>query len=172
MIKSVDPGKTLVHDEEKHEKTKVKKKLGKTHDEQIQVESNISASLPINSTTEENENEKEKEIHKYNTEENPQTKMTDTANTMPNINYNDELKDIIGSLLEEMRSLRNMVHHDITDLQKAISQQNMDISKLEESVVESKNDIRKYLTDKVENNTRRYNRYWRKTRPSKKKMTN
>ena len=132
-------------------KNKVKKKLGKTHDEQIQAESNIPAPLSINSTKEENKNEKEKEIHNYNTKENPQTKMTDTVNTVPNINYNNELKVIIGSLLEEMRSLRNMVHHDITDLQKAISQQKTDISKLEKSVLESKNDIRKYLTDKVEN---------------------
>ena len=77
MIKSADYEKSSVHDEEKHEKTKGKKKLGKTHDEQIQAESNVPASLSINSTVD--EKEKEKENHNYNTKENSQTNRNDTV---------------------------------------------------------------------------------------------
>ena len=43
---------------------------------------------------------------------------------------NDELKGIIGSLVEEMKCLRETVHRGITDLQNAVSQQKMDKSKL------------------------------------------
>ena len=75
-------------------------------------------------------------------------RMRDIDNAVSTTNYNDELKAIIGSLLEEMNGLRNTVHHDITDLQNAISQQKVDISKLEESVLDSKNDIRNTLLTK------------------------
>ena len=36
---------------------------------------------------------------------------------------NEELKNIIGPLVEEMKLLRETVHHDIKDLQNAVSQQ-------------------------------------------------
>ena len=138
-----------MHDEEKHEKTKGKKKLGKAYEEQ--AECDAPASLSKNAI----QDEKEKENYNHNTKENTQMKGDDTVNQELNNNPNAELKDIIGSLLEEMKSLRNTVHHDITELQNAVSQQKMDISKLEESVSDSKNEIRKYLADKAECNTQK-----------------
>ena len=70
---------------------------------------------------------------------------------------NDEFKGIIGSLVEEMKCLRETVHHDITDLQSMMSQQKMDISKLEEMLSDSQKEIRKYIIDKIELNTENIN---------------
>ena len=75
-------------------------------------------------------------------------------NTMKS-NSNNELKAIIGALVEEMRSLQNTVHHDITDLQNVVTQQKIDITKLEESVIDTKHDIRKFLTKKIDNNAQK-----------------
>ena len=36
---------------------------------------------------------------------------------------NEELKNIIGPLVEKMKLLRETVHHDIKDLQNVVSQQ-------------------------------------------------
>ena len=69
--------------------------------------------------------------------DNPQIELNNTTE-----NYSsNELKNIIGSLVEEMRSLHNTVHHNITDLQNVVTQQKLDITKLEESVKDTTHDI-------------------------------
>ena len=67
---------------------------------------------------------------------------------------NEELKSIIGPLVEEMKLLRETVHHDITDLQNAVSQQKQDITQLEKSLTGSQKEIRNFLIDKIKLNTR------------------
>ena len=67
---------------------------------------------------------------------------------------NEELKSIIEPLVEEMKLLRETVHHDIIDLQNAVSQQKQDITKLEESLTGSQKEIRNFLIYKIELNTR------------------
>ena len=71
-----------------------------------------------------------------------------TTNTTPS----DDFKTIIGSLIEEMRNLRQTVHHDIRDLQNTVSQQKVDITQMEQSVKEAKQEIRKLLIEKIDNN--------------------
>ena len=51
-----------------------------------------------------------------------------------------------------MRNLRQTVHHDIRDLQNAVSQQKVDITQMEQSVKEAKQEIRKLLIEKIDNN--------------------
>lgn len=72
--------------------------------------------------------------------------------TTPN-ESNKELKDIIGPPVEEMKLLRETVHHDIQDLQNAVSKQ-QDITKLEESLTNSQKEIKNFLMDKIDLDTR------------------
>ena len=51
-----------------------------------------------------------------------------------------------------MRNLHQTVHHDIRDLQNAVSQQKVDITQMEQSVKEAKQEIRKLLIEKIDNN--------------------
>ena len=76
---------------------------------------------------------------------------TNTANTI-NTTPSDDFKTIIGSLIEEMRNLRQTVHHDILDLQNAVSQQKVDITQMEQSVKEAKQEIKQLLIEKIDNN--------------------
>ena len=100
-----------------------------------QPERNSAASQ----TGKELENCREKETPRENagTNDNLQIELNNTTENYP---IND-LKNIIGNLVEEMRSLRNTVHHDITDLQNTVTQQKVDITKLEESVKNTTYDI-------------------------------
>ena len=50
---------------------------------------------------------------------------------------NTELKDIIDSLVEEVKLLRKSVHSDKQELQKVVTIQQKDISKLEDSLAAS-----------------------------------
>ena len=127
------------------EKCKGKRKSGKSLKEQIACDDQ-DLLLP-NST----EDEKQKSIKKKGTIQKEQTKY-DEQNMCKD--SNEELKGIIGSLVEEMKCLRETVHHDITDLQSVVSQQNMDISKLEEMLSNSQRQIRNYLINKIELNTK------------------
>ena len=71
-----------------------------------------------------------------------------TTSTTPS----EDFKAIIGSLVEEMKNLRQTVHHDIRDLQNAVSQQKVDITQLEQSVKDAKQEIRKLFIEKIDNN--------------------
>ena len=146
IIKHVDQDKDAPQSEEKPERTKGKIKPGKQMDGKKQSESNIITSQ----TDVEKENCQETETDRENvgSNDNPQLDLNNTTKS----NSNNELKDIIGSLVEEMRSLHNTVHHDITDLQNVVTQQKLDITKLEESVIDTKHDIRKFLTERIDNN--------------------
>ena len=67
---------------------------------------------------------------------------------------NNELKNIIGPLEEEMKLLRESVHHDIQELQNAVLKQQEDFTKLKESLTESQKEIKNFFTVKIELNTR------------------
>ena len=80
--------------------------------------------------------------------------LIDTPQSEPKNITEDEpmndLKKIIENLVEEMRSLCNTVHHDISDLQITVTHQKEDITKLEESVTNTTQDIRNLLVEKFE----------------------
>ena len=52
-----------------------------------------------------------------------------------------------------MRNLCQTVHHDILDLQSAVSQQKVDITQMEQSVKEAKQEIKQLLIEKIDNNS-------------------
>ena len=60
---------------------------------------------------------------------NGQKNMTNTENTIKTT-PSDDFNTIIGSLVDKMRNLRQTVHHDIVDLQSAVSQQKVDITQI------------------------------------------
>ena len=127
------------------EKSKGKRKTQKSLEEQTECDGqDLSLS---NSTEDEKQKSKKKQgdIQKEHVEYKEQHTCKDS---------NEELKGIIGSLVEEMTCLRETVHYDITDLQDAVSKQKMDISKLEETLSDSQKEIRNYLTDKIEVNAK------------------
>ena len=144
MIKHQDPEKETSTTAEKTEKTKgatkpIKNVDGKKHAERIIVET------PSDLDALEHRNlETSREI----------TGLIDTPQSEPKNIMEDEpmndLKKIIENLVDEMRSLRNTVHHDISDLQITVTRQKGDITKLEESVTNTTHDIRNLLVEKFE----------------------
>ena len=129
-------------------KIKGKQKSGKQSDEHMQGDCNTPIPSATSQTGEEIISGHDIGIDNLNSQENPQRNFNNITNTTPN----DELKAIIGLLLEEMRSLRHTVHHDIRDLQDAVSQQKVDITQMEQSLRDTKHEIRKFLIEKIDNN--------------------
>ena len=126
------------HAGENSEKIKGKKNPEKQGNEPIQ--GTLNTGMPITtSQTEEETN-------------NGQKNMTNTENTIKTT-PSDDFNTIIGSLVDEMRNLRQTVHHDIVDLQSAVSQQKVDITQIEQSVKEAKKEIKQLLIEKIDNNT-------------------
>ena len=130
-LKSIDCEKEAEHTEEKPEKIKGKKKTEKQCDETTQGDYNTPLPSTISQTGEE---------------------ITIGHNNTTNTTPSDDFKTIIGLLVEEMRNLRQTVHHDIQDLQNAVSQQKVDITQMEQLVKEAKQEIRKLLIEKIDNN--------------------
>ena len=95
-----------------------------------------------------------KEIAEY---EHGNTQSEHTKNTDQNKSEetNEELKGIIGSLVEEMKRLHETVHRDITELHGTVSKQKEDISKLKEPLADSDSDLRKHLIKQTEQNTQK-----------------
>ena len=147
-LKSTDHEKEAGQAEEKPKKIKGKWKSGKQNVEHMQEICNTPIPSATSKTVEEKISEHDIEIENHISQVNQQRSCNNTTNTTPD----DELKAIIGSLIEEMRSLRHTVHHDIRDLQNAISQQKVDITQMEQSVRDTKHEIKKFLTEKIDNN--------------------
>ena len=82
-------------------KIKGKWKLAKQSDKQMQGDCNIPMPFATSQTIDETINEHDTETENLDSQENPQRNCNNTTNTTSN----DELNAIIGSLIEEMRSL-------------------------------------------------------------------
>ena len=78
---------------------------------------------------------------------------TSTIENTKKTTSSNDINTIIGSLVEEMKNLRQTVHHDILDLQSAVSQQKANITHMEQSVKEAKQEIKDLLLEKIDNNT-------------------
>ena len=96
-------------------KNKGKKTLEKPGKESIQGESKTPKSLATCQFEDETKGEINVEPGNTSTDE-------DTIRTTSG----DDIHTIIGSLVAEMRNLRQTVHHDILDLQKVVSQQKVE----------------------------------------------
>ena len=136
------------HDQEHppdEEKCKGKRKSGKSLKEPIECDDQDLSIPNLTEGEKQKSRKKNGNIQKDHTEYEEQNTCKDS---------NEELKGIIGSLVEEMKCLRETLHHYITNLQNAVSQKKRDISKLEETLSDSQKEIRNYLIDKIELNTK------------------
>ena len=110
-----------------------------------QTESNGHYSVVNEMSKTERENiDQDQEI--THSEQKTTNKYTDTVTQ-------EGIKGIIGSLLEEMKQLRETIHKDITELQNTVSKQKSDISKL----TNSDNELKKCLIEKTEQNAQKIN---------------
>ena len=130
-LKSIDHEKEAEQTGGKPEKIKGKKKSEKQRDEPMQEDYNT----PWPSTNSQNGED-----------------ITSGHNNTTSTTPSDDFKAIIGSHVEEMRNLRQTVHHDIRDLQNAVSQQKVDITQMKQSVKDAKQEIKKLLIEKIDNN--------------------
>ena len=141
-LKLSDGEKELDHAGEKPDKNKGKKLPEKQGKEPMQGDSKTPK--PVATGQLEEETEGEINVGQCNTSTMEHTKRTTS---------NNDINTIIGSLVDEMRNLRQTVHHDILDLQSAVSQQKEDITHMEQSVKEAKQEIKELLAEKIDNNT-------------------
>ena len=141
-LKSSDGEKELDHAVEKPDKNKGKKLPVKQGKEPIQGDSKTPN--PAATGQLEEENGIERNAGPSNTSSIENTKRTTSI---------DDINTTIGTLVEEMRNLRQSVHHDILDLQRVVSQQKVDITQMEQSVKEAKQEIKDLLIEKIDNNT-------------------
>lgn len=93
------------------------------------------------------ETEKQKIDHEQETTHSEKMEINKYTNT----EKQEGIKGIIGSLVEEMKQLRETIHKDITELQSTVSKQKADITKL----TNSDDELRKHLLEKMEQNTRK-----------------
>ena len=144
MIKHQDSGKETLTTAEKIEKPKGGNKLIKNVDVKKHVE-RIIEETPHEIDAHEHHN-LESNIEITGSLDTPQSEPMNITEAEPMT----DLRKVIENLVEEMRSLRNTVHHDISGLQTTVSRQKGDITKLEESVTNTTQDLRNLLVEKFE----------------------
>ena len=103
--------------------------------------------------------EEKKSTKKANMSDNKSISSESGTGKEPNISEElkdgtsiDELKDIISSLVEEVRMLKDTVHSDIKELKDVVKTQQKDISQLEESLALSHQNVKGCLTDRIDKN--------------------
>ena len=144
MTKHPDPRKESLTTAEKTEKPKGGNKLLKNVDGKKCSERSMEESSHEPDTQE--QHTLESTIETTISFDTPQSEPKDIMKEEP---MND-LRKIIENLVEEMRSLKNTVHHDISGLQTTVTRQKTDITKLQESVTNTNQDLRKLLEEKFE----------------------
>ena len=144
MIKHQDPEKVILTIPEKIEKPKGGNKLTKSVDGKKHTE-RIIEETPHEMDAQEHHN-LESNIDVTGSLDTPQSESKNTTNAEPLT----DLRKVIENLVEEMRSLKNTVHHDISGLQTTVSRQKGDITKLEESVTSTTQDLRNLFVEKLE----------------------